>query len=164
MDRLWFFLSCVCYAFVRICLFVPCSHLLGKSWPFGSRLRCITVRFSLSLWYPGSGVVLDCINSWSLYPYLLRLSDLFQLCCVAAIRCFPALSFNALIIPTLRIVCTISFHYSCHWISSMSCNAFKITRWPIFIPHCVNFCFLYPCGLALAIWIIVCVCYAFLYF
>ena len=25
------FLSCVCYAFVRICLFVPCGHLMGKS-------------------------------------------------------------------------------------------------------------------------------------
>ena len=28
---------------------------------------------SLSDWYPGSGVVLDCIDSWSLYPYLLCL-------------------------------------------------------------------------------------------
>ena len=25
-----FFLSSVCYAFVRVCLFVPCGHLLGK--------------------------------------------------------------------------------------------------------------------------------------
>ena len=25
-----FFLSCVCYAFVRVCLFVPYGHLLGK--------------------------------------------------------------------------------------------------------------------------------------
>ena len=25
-----FLLSCVCYAFVCICLFVPCGHLLGK--------------------------------------------------------------------------------------------------------------------------------------
>ena len=24
------FLSCVCYAFVRACLYVPCGHLLGK--------------------------------------------------------------------------------------------------------------------------------------
>ena len=27
---------------------------------------------ALSHWYLGSGVVLDCINSWSLHPYLLR--------------------------------------------------------------------------------------------
>ena len=25
------FLSCVCYAFVCVCLYVPCGHLLGKS-------------------------------------------------------------------------------------------------------------------------------------
>ena len=24
------FLPCVCYAFVRVCLYVPCCHLLGK--------------------------------------------------------------------------------------------------------------------------------------
>ena len=30
MDRLCFLLSCVCYAFVHVCLFVPCGHLLDK--------------------------------------------------------------------------------------------------------------------------------------
>ena len=30
-----------------------------------------SVSLSLSHWYPGSGVVLDCIVSWSLQPYLL---------------------------------------------------------------------------------------------
>ena len=65
------FLSYVCYGFVRVCLFVPCGHLLGKSWPLGSHLWCITVSLSLSNRYPGSGVVLDCIDSWSLHPYLL---------------------------------------------------------------------------------------------
>ena len=30
-----------------------------------------TVSVSLSHWYPGSGVVLDCIDSWSLHTYLL---------------------------------------------------------------------------------------------
>ena len=29
----------------------------------GSRLLCIAVSLSLSHWYPGSGVVLDCIDS-----------------------------------------------------------------------------------------------------
>ena len=32
-----------------------------------------TVGLSLSHWYPGSGVVLDCIDSWSLHLYLLFL-------------------------------------------------------------------------------------------
>ena len=30
-----------------------------------------TVSLSLSHWYPGSGVVLNCIDSLSLHPYLL---------------------------------------------------------------------------------------------
>ena len=34
--------------------------------------NAIAVSMSLSHWYPGSGVVLDCINSGSLHPYLLR--------------------------------------------------------------------------------------------
>ena len=58
-----FFLCCVCYAFVHVCLYVPRGHLLGKGWPLGSRLWCLTVRLSLSHWYPASGVVLDCIDS-----------------------------------------------------------------------------------------------------
>ena len=65
------FLSCFCYAFVRICLLMPCGHLLGKGWPLGSRLWCLIVKLSLSHWYPGSGVVLDCIDSWSLPSFLL---------------------------------------------------------------------------------------------
>ena len=71
VDLLCFFLSCVCFAFVRVCLLVPCGHLLGKGWPLGSRLWCITVSLSLSHWCPWSSVVLDCIGSWSLHPYLL---------------------------------------------------------------------------------------------
>ena len=69
-----FFLACVCYVFVRVCLFVLCCHLLGKGWPLGSRLWRLAVSLSLSHWYPGSGVVLDCIDSWSLHPYLLLIS------------------------------------------------------------------------------------------
>ena len=72
-----FFLSCVWYAFVRVCLYVPCGHLLGKGWPLGSHLWCLNVSLSLSHWYLGSGVVLDCIDSWSLHPYLLCV-DVYQ--------------------------------------------------------------------------------------
>ena len=50
-----FFLSCVCYAFVRVCLYVPRGHLLGKGWPLGSRLWCLTVSLLLSHWFPRSG-------------------------------------------------------------------------------------------------------------
>ena len=40
MDLLCFFLSSVCNAFVRVCSFVPCGHLLGKDWPLDPRLWC----------------------------------------------------------------------------------------------------------------------------
>ena len=73
---LWIFyvfvLSCICYVFVHVCLnmcfVVTCwerADLLALV------LWCLTVSLSLSHWYPGSGVVLDCIDSWSLHPYLL---------------------------------------------------------------------------------------------
>ena len=42
----WSFLACVCFAFVHVCLYVPCGHLLGKGWPLGSRLWHITVSLS----------------------------------------------------------------------------------------------------------------------
>ena len=71
VDILCFFLSCVCYALVSVCLNVPCGHLLGRGWPLGSRMWCPTVSLSLSHWYPGSGVVLDFIDSGSLHIYLL---------------------------------------------------------------------------------------------
>ena len=66
------FLSCICYAFVRVSLLMHCGHLLGKGWPLGSRLWSLIVSLSLSHWYPGSGVVLDCIDSWSLPSFLLN--------------------------------------------------------------------------------------------
>ena len=58
-----FFPSCVCYVFVRVCIYVLCSHLLGKGWPLGSRLWCLAVSLSLYHWYPGPGVVFGCIDS-----------------------------------------------------------------------------------------------------
>ena len=76
VDLLCFFLSCVCYVFVCVCLYVLCGHRLGMGWRLGSRLWCLTVSLSLSHWYSGSGVLLDCIDSWSLHPYLLRTFNL----------------------------------------------------------------------------------------
>ena len=66
---LWIFyvfvLSCVCYVFVRVCLYVLCGHLLGAGKGLTSWHSFVvsTVSLSLSHWYPGSGVVLDCIDS-----------------------------------------------------------------------------------------------------
>ena len=47
-------LLCLC---ARRFIYVLCGHLLGKGWPLGSRLWCLTVSLSLSHWYPESGVV-----------------------------------------------------------------------------------------------------------
>ena len=72
-----------CYAFMHVCLLMPCGHLLGKGWPLGSRLWCLIVTLSLSHWYPGSGVVLGCIDSWSLPSFLLSNYWKKQMGCVA---------------------------------------------------------------------------------
>ena len=60
---MFFVLSCVCYVFVRVCLYVLCDHLLGKGRISWLSFVVSTVSLSLSHWYPGSGVVLDCIDS-----------------------------------------------------------------------------------------------------
>ena len=71
---LWWiiYVICVlfCYAFVHVCLSMPCGHLLGKGWPLGSRLWCLIATLSLSDWYLKSAVVLDCINSWYMPSFL----------------------------------------------------------------------------------------------
>ena len=59
----------LCY----FCLVLLCFHArlfvdalgspTGKGLTSWSRLWCLIVTLSLSQWYPGSGVVLDCIDS-----------------------------------------------------------------------------------------------------
>ena len=54
------FMSCVCYAFVRVGLLMPCSSLLGNgSWLSFVMSNC---ELALSHWYPGTGLVLHCID------------------------------------------------------------------------------------------------------
>ena len=75
------FCSVLCLlCFVRVCLYV--LLFICASWsPAGKGLTSwlsfvvSSVSLSLSHWYPGSGVVLDCIDSWSLQPYLLHLEN-----------------------------------------------------------------------------------------
>ena len=59
------FLFCLVFAMslcasVYMCFVVTCWERADLFW---SRLWCLTVSLSLSHWYPGSGVVLDCIDS-----------------------------------------------------------------------------------------------------
>ena len=58
--------SCFC-----VCSLLPCGHLLGRGWTLGSCWRCLLYFCYFPKWYPGSGVVLDCIVSWSLPSFLL---------------------------------------------------------------------------------------------
>ena len=57
-------LSC---AYVCWCLEVACCVCVwgggGGGWHLDSRLWCLIIKLSLSHWYPGSGVVLDRIDS-----------------------------------------------------------------------------------------------------
>ena len=67
----------LCFCFV-LCLLCLCARLfICALWsPAGKGLTSwlsfvVSYCLSLSHWYPGSGVVLDCIDSLSLHPYLL---------------------------------------------------------------------------------------------
>ena len=68
----------LCFCSV-LCLLGLCTRLFicallspaGKGLASWLSFVVSTVSLSLSHWYPGSGVVLDCIDSCSLHPYLL---------------------------------------------------------------------------------------------
>ena len=59
----------------------------------------MTVSLLLSHWYPGSGVVLDCIDSWSLHPYLLKLRNKKTIFLLLTLRTFD--SFFHLVYPSI---------------------------------------------------------------
>ena len=71
VDLLWFCsvlcLLCLCARLFICALWSPA----GKGLTSWLSFEVSSVSLSLSHWYPGSGVVLDCIDSWSLHPYLL---------------------------------------------------------------------------------------------
>ena len=72
------FVDLLCFCSV-LCLLCLCARLFicalwspaGKGLTSWLSFVVSTVSLSLSHWYPGSGVVLDCINFWSLHPYFL---------------------------------------------------------------------------------------------
>ena len=115
-----------CYAFMHVCLLMPCGHLLGKGWPLGSRLWCLIVTLSLSHWYPGSGVVLDCIDSWYFPSFLLWLT------------------FKS---PTLPVTDQAgSGLLSCRlWNMTFS---WRCSNWPVFLHSCLGVILISLCGLS----------------
>ena len=66
------FLFCLVFAMFCARLFI-CALWSPAGKGLASWLSFVvsSVSMSLSHWYPGSGVVLDCIDSWSLHHYLL---------------------------------------------------------------------------------------------
>ena len=70
-------LLCFCFVLCLLCL-CACLFICALWSPAGKGLTSwlsfvvSAVSLSLSHLYPGSGVVLDCIDSWSLHPYLLQ--------------------------------------------------------------------------------------------
>ena len=63
MDLLCFCSVLCLLCFVRVCLYVLRGHLLSKGLTSWLSFVVSSVSLSLSHWYPGSGVVLDCIDS-----------------------------------------------------------------------------------------------------
>ena len=149
VDLLCFFCLVFCYI---LCL---CAHLFicalwspaGKGLPSGLSFvvsNCVFVTIPLVSW-----VRCGTRLYWFLIfaPLLTLIIRVVLSVLPGGPKSLPPLSFSALIIPILRFVYTISFRYSCPWISSMSCTAFKITRWPISIPHCITSAFYIPVDL-----------------
>ena len=67
----YIFLSCFSYAFVCVCLLMPCGPLLGKGWPLWLSFvmsNCEGITLQLVSWVRFG---LDCIDSWSLPSFLL---------------------------------------------------------------------------------------------
>ena len=68
--------SCFC-----VCSLLPCGHLKGMGWPHGSWLWCLMWFCYFPIWYPGTGVVLDCIDSWLILAVFLT-SSVVQCTCI----------------------------------------------------------------------------------
>ena len=70
------FLFCLVFAMFCARLFI-CAlwSPAGKGLTSWLSFVVSSVSLSLSHWYPGSGVVLDCIDSWSLQPYYFALLE-----------------------------------------------------------------------------------------
>ena len=73
------FLFCLVFAMFCARLFI-CAlwSPAGKGLTSWLSFVVSSVSLSLSHWYPGSGVVLDCIDYWSLHHYLLWFPDYYS--------------------------------------------------------------------------------------
>ena len=68
VDHLCFCVLCLsCF---RVCSLLSYGHLHVLGWPLSSCLWCLLYFCYFPMWYPVSGVVLDCIVCWSLLSFL----------------------------------------------------------------------------------------------
>ena len=117
-------LLCLCARLFICALWSPAGKGL-TSWLSFVVSNCEFVTYPLVFWV-GCGTWLYLLLIFA--PLLTLIVRVVLSVLLGGPKSLPPLTFNALIFPILRIVCTISFHYSWPWISSMSCTAFKITR------------------------------------
>ena len=79
VNPLWIlYVICVsCRSCCSVCSLQPCDHLLWKSWSLGFLVCDVFLCFChFPIWCPGSGVVFNCIDSWSLPSILLLFSTI----------------------------------------------------------------------------------------
>ena len=84
---------------MRVCLYVPCGHLLGKGWPLGSRLWCRTVicHFPIGIlgqvWYLIVSILIFAPlltwTTWGLWAQMAKLACLAHLLAVCHKPMFP---------------------------------------------------------------------------
>ena len=114
------FMSCVfhAFAFVHCCLVVTC-------WEWTDLLTLVCdVYFVLCyfpMWYPGSGVILDCFDSRSLPPFLLFPKDRKLVFKRSILRYFwPSLSYHLSLRPLFCLFWVSVLHgVYCMWHSSL---------------------------------------------
>ena len=107
------FLFCLVFAMFCACLFICASWSpAGKGLTSWLSFVVSSVSLSLSHWYPGSGVVLDCIDSWSLQPYLLCNSALSGYT-ISIISFYPKLTFPISVHLCFPLLCWSMFWSIC---------------------------------------------------
>ena len=97
------------------------------------------VSLSLSHWYPGSGVVLDCIDSWSLQPYYLNPPvKYFTDRSKAVLLCYLCLVFIFLLRLFIAALWSLAGKGLNFWFSFVMCNFPMWYPWSDVVLDCID--------------------------
>ena len=135
------FLFCLVFAMFCVRLFICASWSpAGKGLTSWLSFVVSSVSLSLSHWYPGSGVVLDCMDSWSLQPYLLLIcTTVKQLYLFICKHISFQAKFCMLIVISLKNIEKIIFITKCSYVDfKMGSKVIKCNNRSIFT-NCVSF-------------------------